>query len=270
MQKRWLALALVFIICAMARVSLASELFSQKNLGAATAYGFDAVLNNPAALSQLKGRLLGGGYEYFGTNRIVMGYLEPGFSDLYNPRLTNFRLAGGLTWLFIPEAKQNHFYYTIAFCTSPVYGGINLIYRKANPNSYGMDLAIGADWFENLTTALVVKDILTWSDNNNSLISNTSLVRLALTFRIIQPLAISFDAFTSPDKRTNFSFGLEYKRTSWCFRGGLGLDTTFKQFMPSLGVTYSGLKDKNRYSLDLGLAYKEGKIGHSAGFNYVF
>lgn len=254
----------------MAIVSLASELSGQSNAGAAVAYGFEAVLNNPAALSQLKGRLIGGGYEFLGTNKIVMGYLEPGVSELYNPRLSNFRLAGGLTWLYLPGTKQNHFYYTLALCTNPVYGGINLIYRKGTPNSYGMDLAIGAKWFENLTTALVVKDILTWSDKNNSLASNNSLVRLALTYRFRQSLAVSFDAFTSYDKRTNLSLGVEYKKTSWRFRGGLGLDSTFKQFVPSLGLGYSGLKNNNHYSLDLALCYKEGKIGHSASFNYVF
>ena len=270
MQKRQLALIVIFIISTMAIVSLASELSCQSNAGAAVACGFDAVLNNPAALSQLKGRLIGGGYEFLGTNKIVIGYLEPGFSELYNPRLSNFRLAGGLTWLYLPEAKQNHFYYTIAFCTKPVYGGINLIYRKGNPNSYGMDLAIGANWFENLITALVVKDLVIWSDKSNSLVSNKSLVRLALTYRFRQPLAVSFDAFTSSDKKTNLSLGVEYKKTSWRFRGGLGVDTTFKQFIPSLGLGYSGLKDNNHYSLDLGLCCQEGKIGHSASFNYVF
>jgi len=267
---RYKLLPLLFIVLSV--VVTASQMAGMSEAGAAVAYGFDAVLNNPAALAKQNERLLGGSYTFYGQTKVVLGYLEPGLSDLYKPEISNFRLAGGLTWLRdLGTAAENQYYYTVVFCSNPVYGGVNLIYKRGTEISYGMDLAVGADWFDRLTTAVVVKDIMTWTGVKNAPIASSPLVRLALAYKINDPLTISFDTAATADKKANFSLGGAYTTNSFAFRGGLLVDSSFKKYIPSLGFSYLGKHGtRGSYSLDLSLRYQDKKIGHSAGFSYSF
>ena len=261
----------VFVVLLMTIYVSASTMAG--SVGAAKATGIDAVLYNPASLAKQSQRLVGGGYSYNDEKtQLVLGYLEPGFSNLYDPKISNFRLAGGITWVRTPGLEpKNQYYYTIVFCTQPVYGGLNLIYKPAATPTYGMDLSLAVDWFDKLTTAITLKDILTWTGNRNAPLTSAPQVRLALSYQINEPLAMNFDIVNTSGEKTDLSLGASYDTGSLAFRGGVSTETTFEQFVPSLGFSYRGNHgDFGRFSLNLSLNYKDNKIGHSAVFSYSF
>lgn len=256
----------------------ASQLEQMGGAGLATVTGLDAVLYNPAAVTGLTERYVGGSYSYTGSTLIAIGYLEPGFSERYNPQITNYRLAGGLTWVRdTADLYKNKYYYTVGFCTKPVYGGINLIYKhdKNRADAFSLDVAIGTRLFDKLTTTLAVENLINWVFSRNDALGNVPHIRLGLTYEAFQGFMASLDASTRLQNKANLSLGAAYSLKSFTFRGGIGLLFDFEEekvkTRPGLGISYKKTTDsKGAFDLDLALSYIDGQIGHSASFGYTF
>ncbi|HOP54133.1 MAG TPA: hypothetical protein PLN81_00190 [Bacillota bacterium] len=267
-----------FCLILIAAPCLGAELMQMGGAGIGAFTGLDAVLYNPAALVNLTQRYVGGSYIFDGGSLTAIGYLEPGFSERYNPSISPYRLAGGITWVRDPaDTHRNRYYYSVALCTEPVFGGVNLIYKqeKGKTGAFRMDVAVGARFFERLTTTLSVENLIGWTIGKEAAYKGSPNIRLGASYALPSGFLASIDASTKLQQAADISLGAAYRFRSFAVKGGVTLtvdtQTTKVTPKPGLGFSYTSVRDEtSAFDLDLALSYVEGRIAHSASFGYRF